>query len=197
LWYNGDIMILEWLTKHRRWVIAGCVIVFGFTILVEVFSSYCWASSIREYFQHWSLALGAGATLTLAYIAYISILENRRIREKDRELGFKARSLNEINDWAEEVIKLVDKFQCGFRDTELFDRKLILKTKTITIESVGPEFSDYFRVRVEKALKDFWAFDEEFNKERWDSLQEKSEQCKRSLINLLESVAYLKVDLKV
>ena len=97
-------MILEWLTKNRRWVIAGCAIVILFTILVEVFSSYSWAESILSYFQHWSLALGAGATLALAYIAYISILENRRIQETNRIEERDRLASARIRDWAEMII---------------------------------------------------------------------------------------------
>ncbi len=100
-------MILEWLTKHRRWVITGCVIILIFTILVEVFRSYFWASSILDYFQHWSLALSAGATLALAYIAYISILENRRIREEERERAIKTRALAIVRNWVFDSLELI------------------------------------------------------------------------------------------
>jgi hypothetical protein len=113
-------MILDWLTKHRRWVIAGCAIIIVFTILIEVFSSYCWASSILKYFQHWSVALAAGATLGLAYIAFISILENRQARALDR----KARLLNEIIDWAIDISKC--ETQAEFR---LPTRKSMLSRK--------------------------------------------------------------------
>ena len=44
--------------------------------------------------------------LVLAYMAYISIADNRRIRADDKELSFKLRLLDDIHDWAREAVKL-------------------------------------------------------------------------------------------
>ena len=54
-----------------------------------------------------SAILVGGGTLTLAYIAYISIKENRRIREEDRELQSKRRALDVIRNWAQDSAKLM------------------------------------------------------------------------------------------
>ena len=99
-------MILDWITKNRCWVIIGCAIIIIFTIIVEAFSNQIWSAAILRYFQHWSLALSAGATLALAYIAYIAILENRRVREEDRVLHHKLEALDEIRDWAHQTLLL-------------------------------------------------------------------------------------------
>lgn len=51
----------------------------------------------------WLIGISALATLALAIAAFRSIKENRRIRDKDRDLDFKRRTLDGILNWAQEV----------------------------------------------------------------------------------------------
>jgi hypothetical protein len=47
------------------------------------------------------------ATIILAIAAYHSIKENRRIRDEDREIDFKSKSLDEIYEWANNLYHAV------------------------------------------------------------------------------------------
>jgi len=78
-----------------------------FTILVYAFKSYPFVSRIYEYIVYWSTALSAVFMLVIAYMAYISITENRRIREKEKDYEFKRRCLSDIQDWAEKGINVL------------------------------------------------------------------------------------------
>ena len=99
-------MILNRLYKHRRKLIGFFLAIVGLAILITIFSEHPVSAFILKFFDKWSIALGAAATVALAYVAAMSILENRRTREEDRKLNFRLSSLDEVRDWAREAVKL-------------------------------------------------------------------------------------------
>jgi len=60
------------------------------------------------------LAISAGATFLLALAAFWAIWQNYLIRRKDRELSVKIQALDEINEWANNLLQAV--MSLGARD---------------------------------------------------------------------------------
>ena len=95
MWYNGS-MIYNRLIKHKK---SACGIAIGFlifTILVYAFQSHWLVRHIYKYIDYWAIPLSAAFMLVLAYMAYISIAENRR-----RE------ALNRMRTWAKDAIRML------------------------------------------------------------------------------------------
>jgi hypothetical protein len=100
-------MIYNWLIKHRKSAYAIFISFVVFLILVYIFKSQPIASGIYEFIDYWSTPLSTIVVLILAYLAYISIAENRRIREEERDMNFKASSLEYVRRWAQDVLSIV------------------------------------------------------------------------------------------
>lgn len=64
------------------------------------------------------------AALVLAYIAMISILENRRTREQDRALDQKFKALDEIRGWAHVLFTLT-------HEAYSIDQEVLARTKAL------------------------------------------------------------------
>ncbi len=71
LWYNMGVM-LNWLRRHWRWVVAAILIVIA-CALVSAFRSHEVGERILTFFDDWSVALGAGAAVILAVAAFKTI----------------------------------------------------------------------------------------------------------------------------
>jgi len=100
-------MIYNWLIKHRKSAYGIAISFLLFTILVYAFRSCWFFRPLYEYIDYWALPLSAAFMLVLAYMAYISITENRRIREEEIDRDFKRRCLKDIQDWAEKGINVL------------------------------------------------------------------------------------------
>lgn len=151
--------MLEWFVRHRRWIILVCVVVVLLAAIISVTRSHLISRFFLDYFRDWSVALSAGVTLVLAYIAFTSIIENRRMREEDKELAFKRRSLDGILTWAQEIRK-----QCLMpRPTELYEYELAQGLQTTSIQNrwvvmTAGIFGEDFQAKVDKAAKDLSAY---------------------------------------
>lgn len=53
------------------------------------------------------LAISAGATFLLALAAFWAIWQNYRFRKQDRELNIKSQALDEICNWAKDILQLM------------------------------------------------------------------------------------------
>lgn len=96
-------MVYDWLTKRRRLILLFTVFFVFITIIISANSDNPLCRFILDYFDSWSQVFRTLGTLFLALIAYIGIMEERRIREEERDLNHKRRSLNEIITWAGNV----------------------------------------------------------------------------------------------
>lgn len=190
------------LFRKYWYVILIVIIILCLAVLVEVFrvAVYFADTPFKSFADHtfnflsgWAVAGGPVMTLIAVAVALYIGIKSLRQTENIQKREQKHRLLNETNNWAEEAIELVDRFQRGFKDPDMFDRKLILRAKTMGIESVLSKFSISLSHVVMKAIRDFEAFDNEFKKEHWD-LKDKSEQCKDSLKALIEYVSALKAE---
>lgn len=102
----------EWVCKYWYWALLAIIIV-SCAALVSIFRSYEICYKIIEFFKDWSVALGAAAAVILATAAFMTIRhgnEQERTRRKD-ELSKERRDrdtslLNEIIDWAVEIVKI-------------------------------------------------------------------------------------------
>ncbi len=99
-------MIYNWLIKHKKSAYGIAIGFLIFTILVYTFQSRWLVRHIYEYIDYWAIPLSAAFMLVLAYMAYISIAENRRMRTEDKELDSKSRRVNDVQNWINEIFKL-------------------------------------------------------------------------------------------
>ncbi len=102
MWYNIG-MIYNWLIKHKKSAYGIAIGFLIFTILVYAFQSHWFVRHIYKYIDYWAIPLSAAFMLILAYMAYISIAENRRIREEDKEQESKRRQLDGIYKWVSDI----------------------------------------------------------------------------------------------
>jgi hypothetical protein len=96
-------MIYDWVTGHRKLILLVAVFFVLITFIISANSDNPLCRFILDYFDSWSQVFRTLGTLFLALIAYIGIMEERRIREEERDLNHKRRSLNEIINWAGNV----------------------------------------------------------------------------------------------
>lgn len=100
-------MVTDWLIKHWKLLVAIALfilfVIIGSTIWITITSDHWFSKLILKYFDSWSIALGAAATVTLAIVAFASIMENRRVRDEDKEWDFRRRTLDEIVSWVTEA----------------------------------------------------------------------------------------------
>ena len=137
-------MLYNWLIKHRYWAYGLVASFLIFTILVYVFKSYWLAGLIYEYIVYWSTALSAAFMLVLAYMAYISITENRRVRAEDKKSDYKRRRVDDVQNWINEVFKLraesfipfdeFDTVEMKRRASELF--RILANSRWVKIEAM-------------------------------------------------------------
>ena len=115
-----------------------------------------WAGIILVNEKNW-LGISALATLVLALIASWSILENRRIRLEDRELNFKAQSLEEVRKWAWNCTELIfsyDLFADSAARYQFTKRLQSVAIARIHIVNEAAKFGDDLLLPVEKAFKE-------------------------------------------
>ncbi len=105
MWYNGG-MIYNWLIKHKKNAYGVAIGFLIFTILVYAFQSHWLVRHIYKYIDYWAIPLSAAFMLVLAYMAYISIAENRRMRAEDRKVISRGRRVDDVLRWINRVIKL-------------------------------------------------------------------------------------------
>ncbi|MGD9116441.1 MAG: hypothetical protein PVJ61_04600, partial [Dehalococcoidia bacterium] len=90
-------MEFNWLRRHWRWIVVIAIAIITAAVLISIFRSNPFCEFVIYFFNDWSLALSAGATLLLVYITLMTVRENRRIT-----------ILGRIQDWANESIRLLD-----------------------------------------------------------------------------------------
>ena len=100
-------MIYNWLIKHKKSAYGIAIGFLIFTILVYAFQSHWFVRHIYKYINYWAVPLSAAFMLVLAYMAYISITENRRIRAEDRKLYSMRRALHAVRNWVQESERLM------------------------------------------------------------------------------------------
>ena len=187
--------MLEWLIGNRRWVITAGVILIALTVLISVTSENLVSKSILDYFKSWSIVLGTGAAVILAYIAYMSILENRRIRNEDRKLNFRLRLLDEVRDWAREAVKLGLLYNSAKNESEMAQMRNMIHdvAKTtdaanISAEVFGNELIDPVNRALKVLTKERYEPGKLADKEYFDSFYE----LLKVIISLKKKVYYSK-----
>ncbi len=137
-------MIYNWLIKHKKSAYGITISFLIFTILVYAFQSHWFVRHIYKYIDYWAVPLSAAFMLVLAYMAYISITEDRRIRAEDKELDSKSRRVNDVQNWINEVVKLraesfipfdeFDTVEVKRRASELF--RILANSRWVKIEAM-------------------------------------------------------------
>lgn len=82
-----------------------CLQLLKYGALIIAGSLYIWALIFLLKSDNW-VGISALTTMLLAFAAFWSIRENRRIRDEDRKLSFTLRLLDEVRDWAREAVRL-------------------------------------------------------------------------------------------
>lgn len=117
------------LKEYWRRITLFIVVLLGFTVLVQIFKesplpAYIpWyektATYFFDWFNDWAIHFSNLATLFLALVAFQSIWENRVLQKEriaheeqqnteDRKTENKRHALQEIHDWAEEGLRLIN-----------------------------------------------------------------------------------------
>jgi len=156
------------------------------------------------------IGVSAIATLALAIAAFLSIRENRCIRDKDRDLDFRRRCLGDIRNWALRAIPffLEDLETGSSHKLELRINDLApIHAEKAGIVRASSAFNDSFQEVVKETasnLEQYFDLLESFLKNRQQGHKnEPTEEVslrkttRQSLVELLESLADLKVKLQL
>jgi len=189
-------VIPNWLYRHLRLVVASCVVVV-LSVIVSTTAANFISRSILDYFNNWSLALSAGATLVLACVAFISIRENRRIREEDRKRQFRAESLNEISRWAREGIESCVRLYASPQEVTKSKLQLeIINAESGNIVTLSRVFGNNRLISaVKKAADELMNYANFLNgQQSVGNPAQMLQICKDSFINALKATVKLKVE---
>jgi len=102
-----------WFRRYWYWLlIAVIILIVG--IFISIFRTSCVSTLILNFFDDWSVALGAGAAVILAVTAFRTIKEANKREERRRQDELERekresidRDLREIIDWAEAICEIV------------------------------------------------------------------------------------------
>jgi hypothetical protein len=102
---------MEWLRRHWRWVVAAVILTTA-GALISTFKSNEVCGKILEFFNDWSVALSAGAAVTLAVVAFrtikISSNQTKFLSEQIRLLRQERllKILDDVHSWANDMANL-------------------------------------------------------------------------------------------
>lgn len=208
-------MIVNWLRKHWKLTLGVILLVICLTLWITATSDHWLSKFILKYFNSWSIALSAAATIILAVAAFESIMENRRIRAEERKreselrlFDENRRSLEEICNWAEKGIAALTSAGAS-SSLDIMDMQDTLPTiaaKNISImddarslpsDKLGKELIK----KVDNAAFDLQEFISFLNSKKQSAAKEpeyapKRDYLKKSFENVIEVASKLKVALK-
>jgi hypothetical protein len=127
-----------------------------------------------------STVLTAWTTLVLAFAAFWSIWQTKKIQEKQ----YKHALFKEIKGWAREVTALIDEHYRGVNTPDWHEHRAILRATKIGMKSQAKQISNDFEEKVGKAIKLFEAFDQDISN---GIRSNNPKECKESCIKILES----------
>ena len=208
-------MIVNWLRKHWK-ITLGVILVFiCLTLWITATSDHRLSKFILKYFNSWSIALSAVATIILAVAAFESIMENRRIRAEERKREFELRlfdenrrSLEEIRDWAEKgIAALTSAGASSSMDImEMQDTLPTIAAKNISIMDdarnlPSDKFGKELIKKVDKAAFNLQEFISLLNSKKQSAAMEpeyasKRDCLKKSFEKVIEVASKLKVHLR-
>ena len=99
--------MINWFLKHWKVVILIPIIIISITVWISLTSEHWLSALILKYFDSWSIALSAAMMSLLAFAAFWTIVENRRIREEQNQEERRRLALERIRGWAEVVCELI------------------------------------------------------------------------------------------
>lgn len=152
--------------------------------------------------------IGISALATLAAAAFLSISQNRRIRDEDKQSDTKRRRLDDIRNWVMEAIRF-------FAQQRSMQSKHELELQIADLEPIWAEkasvvrassaFNKNFQEAVKQTTKNLEEYFNLLNRiiMQLPQTTEKShvlglrETTRKSLVKLLEAVADLKVKLQL
>ncbi len=143
-------------------------------------------------------AIAAGATLAAVAIALYfgvkSLRQTRNIQHSER----KQRQIDNIEEWAKEVIRFIDEYERGHGTADLWYhikwRWQILKATKANMVDTANNIDKDFGQKVERAIMSFDASDKNIDKGMISNIQNDLNGCKRSCEEILESGGSLKFD---
>jgi len=105
--------------------------------------------------KEWALPLSAGATFLLALAAFWAILQNYLIRKKEREWSFKVQALDEINEWANNLLQAIMNIHAPDERSkiELTQRLQYVISIEASILTLAQTFKGQLKEKVSKAQK--------------------------------------------
>ena len=148
-------MIRNWFSMHKRSIIVlGCSIALLIALIVFDNHTHLITNSVVVFLKEWALPLSGLGTITLAVMALLSILENRRMRTADKDLEFRRRSMDDVVKWVREIRR-----ECLARRSHelgLFEQLIALESVQIDgawIVDTAGIFGRKFKTNVTKLTK--------------------------------------------
>ncbi len=198
----------NWLGKYWPFVLAGAIALF-LAIFVQFFRKaerfadtvlQTVSNEIFVFLSDWAIVLSASITLLLVIAAFLSIIENRRLREEERDLDFKKRMLDDIMNWVKDVRQRVSEPRILGRES-VSELKESLHVPGLEGEwsvekakAFGEGFADLVGKANQNAFELYGILQEieKGNEVSWDSVVEPTDVLISSLQSVLESAVKLK-----
>jgi len=141
-------------------------------------------------------AIAAGATLVAVAVALYfgvkSLRQTRDIQQSER----KQRQINNIEEWAKEVIRFIDEYERGHGTADLWYhikwRWQILRATKANMVDTAHNIDKDFGQKVEMAVIGFDASDKNIDKGMISNIQNDLNGCRRSCEEIIESGGSLK-----
>jgi hypothetical protein len=152
------------------------------------------AKWIYDFLNDWAITIGAAVTLLLAIAAFLAILDNRRGRRLDR----RERLLNEIIDWAENSLAIINKYPTVYFEKleDLLVSANVLKAKRHDIIIKTNSFNQNLKTLVNNAIKELTDFVERADKHATQMGRKQRisvpNNLETTLVNVIEEAAKIK-----
>ncbi len=196
----GSALLIVGITKKRT-VLASLG---GVLVAIDLFL-------LLDYFPQYAGTFSTWATLLLAFGAFIAVavtvsLEERRVRVSNRvreeqiERDFKGRCLSDIEHWAKEGASLFVKLALPVRKpSDLSERLAPLRAVNNWVMNASREFDEPKLPRlVDTAAENLKQCTDWLEGDRSiENPVDLFEQCRHSLVKVLECIANLKVELRL
>lgn len=192
----------KWIKEHKRPVLIGVavlitiiLIIVGIIIFHDKHHSYAYspniADNIYNFINEWASAFAPALTFlgiaAALYMSFRSLNQTKEIREKDR----KERLLKEIIEWAEEATVVIDEFKRGVIGTSPYHHRQLMMAKKANIVGISMGFHLELGEKLKKALNDFDTFYNE-NNHTTQSFKSAAESCRKSMLELIESIGVIR-----
>jgi hypothetical protein len=193
---------ISWAHLKANWWLKYIVLTIVIVVALAVWAQCArstedpnlFAKWIYDFLNDWAITIGAAVTLLLAIAAFLAILDNRRGRRLDR----RERLLNEIIDWAENSLAIINKYPTVYFEKleDLLVSANVLKAKRHDIIIKTNSFNQNLKTLVNNAIKELTDFVERADKHATQMGRKQRisvpNNLETTLVNVIEEAAKIK-----